>query len=455
MSSIPILWPAELIIGIFLLYGPFADLLFHVWHLNTIYRGDDLKKDIALTFDDGPNPDYTPQLLDLLDEHGARALFFVVGRQAERHPELVRAIHARGHVLGIHTYSHRNAWLATPWKMAREIRKTKHILSDLTGERVLYFRPPWGRFNSFLPFQLRANSLTPVLWTIAARDWLPGDRAGEIAAIVTGQPRNGAIVLLHDNGGAPGAPRNTLAALERILPQLRRLEFRLSVAPVFEAVHATAKRRGSFARPVQRLVHPLWQLWEALFDRLYHVYALSRMFRLSVVSWHFGDRTLAAPDDAFPVPAAARFVAASGASPGTLRTGAPMAELHMQNVALQELLRIHPPEKMVVRGLREVRASLRDIALALAYDERFRDAQGVFGVTMLHRGSEKLGFIVEDIPPTFANRWVTLLLVWLMALYHPLGYRRFRTGLHEIQPRLVWMTREALIARYLPEHTGS
>ncbi len=452
MSYIFPWWPVELVLGLFFLYGPLADLLFHVWHLNTVYRGDDLQRHVALTFDDGPNPDYTPELLDLLDAYGAKALFFVVGRQAERHPDLVRAIHERGHMLGIHTYSHRNAWLATPWRMGREIRRTRRILDDLTGERVVYFRPPWGRFNIFLPFQLRSNGLTAVLWTIAARDWLPGDRAGDIAGIVTDRLRNGAIVLLHDNGGAPGAPRNTLTALRLVLPRLRQLEFSLSVRPVLDAKRAGAQRKGSFTRTGQRLAHPLWRLWESLFDRMYGVYPLSRLFRLSVVPWHFGDRE-------FPVTRVApdrqdRYVAAAGAASLILSRGAPMAELHMQSAALQELIRMATPEKMAVRGLREVRASLREVALELAYDERFRSVEGVFGVTMLHRGSEKLGFAVEDMPPTLANRWVALLQAWLMALYHPLGFGRFRTGRHEMKPRLVWMTRETLIARYLPEYSG-
>lgn len=452
-------WALTIALACYALYGPLAELLFHILHIGTIYRGDDLKREMTLTFDDGPHPDYTPQLLDLLDKAGARALFFLVGERAEAYPDLVRDIRARGHLVGSHTYRHVNSWLTTPWRMRREIQRSKAALEAILGEPVRYFRPPWGRFNLILPYELRRAGLRPVLWSAAARDWRRGDRARAIARRLALKTRNGAIFLLHDAGGAPGAPHNTLRALQAVLPRWRALELTLNTRAVEEAGEALARRRGSFERRLTRLVHPLWRVWETIFDALYRVHPLSRMFRLSLVPWRFGARTVkpeersADPSGARPAAAVAlpgsadRFVAAAAGS-RTLVNGTPMVEIHLQNLALQELIRIDPPEKMVVRGLREVRDSLHDIALALVYDDRFRQAEGIFGLTNINRGMNKLGFHVEDVEPTPGNRWVMLFLMWLMILYHPQGYRRLKSGLKELQPRLIWMTRDVLLDRY-------
>jgi len=485
------------IVALFIVYGPLAEVLFHVWAIGSVIRGSELRRELALTFDDGPDPAHTPQLLALLREHNAKAVFFLIAEKARRHPELVHQIQSDGHVIGNHTDTHKNAWFLTPWQTSREITAATRTLEDLTGAPVCFFRPPWGRFNLWQRLVLRRMHLTPVLWTFTARDWRAGQRTAEIGAALLANAQSGGIVLLHDSGGAKEAPDNTLRALTEVLPRLSASGFTFTVRPVTEAANAETQRRGSFPRMSQRLIHPIWRVWDRLFDKIYRVYPMTRMFRLSIVDWRFGERRVevmhaeaggdggdggegtrahggaaastlyrverlgsreAAAAMAVAPPVTGHFqvpIAKEGRSLPSqtimIRDGMPMVELHLQNLALQELVKIESPEKMAIRGLREVRDSLREVALSLEHDPRFSGAHGVFGMTMMHRGMDKLGFHIEDVPDTLFNRWVTLLLTWIMVLYHPHGRRRLKQGLEEMHPRLMWMTREELLHGYSPQ----
>lgn len=469
MSSLFILIVTFLVLAV--IYGPVAELIMDLFQVGGIYKGDDLARDITLTFDDGPSPLYTLQLLDLLDRHQARAIFFVVGKQAEKYPELISAIHERGHLLGIHTYRHGNAWFQTPLGLYRDLVRTKRLLEEITHTPATLFRPPWGRLTLGSLAMAHYLGLVPVLWTFAAKDWRTGDgRTQEIVKNIGARLHNGAIILMHDNGGAQNAPANTLKALEILLPRIHEIGFSCNVEPVLYALNVSASRPTRLPRLMQRLILPIWIQWERLFDRIYGVYPLSRMFRLSVTPWRFGARRAelppnsSLPNSETPRILASEYVAATSserartsesdsrpdreADRAVVNPRDPMAELHFQNQALLQLLALDSPEKIAIRILKEVRNSLHHVALALVYDDRFRSAKGIFGMTLMHRGIEKLGFHAEEIEQNALNRWIGLLLVWLMILYHPQGYKRLKTGLGEMRPKLVWMTREELLTRY-------
>ncbi len=438
------------LIVLWIVYAPLAELIFHVFHVGTIYAGNELTREVALTFDDGPNPAYTPELLDLLDEYGAQAVFFVVGEHAERYPKLLRAIHERGHIIGSHTSHHYNAWFVSPFRMRKEVRDTQQTIESLIGEPVRFFRPPWGRFNIFLPAILRQASQIPVLWSFAGYDWKKGDQAERIALTIAKKVHNGSIILLHDNSGESSAPANTLRALRAILPRLKEIGFALNANPVLHAKEARVQRKGLQKRPLQRLIHPIWSAWEALFNHLYHVHPMTRIFRMSTTPWHFGPRFV---ENSLPSESTANHGASyvAAASELLVDDGVQMVEVHLQNLALQELVKIDSPEKMAVRSLRELRASLRDLAKTMVYDDRYRFSQGFFGITVMHRGVEKLGFHVEEIDDTLGNRWVSLILFTIMVINHPQGLKRLRTGLGDMRPKLVWMDRQTLLERYLDE----
>jgi len=178
---------------VFVFYAPWA------WGLPILMRLKTRKKIVALTFDDGPSPEVTPSILDLLREFGVHATFFVLGEQAERHPELLRRIVAEGHALGIHGYRHRPLVLATAGEARREIARTRNLIAELAPDApaVQFFRPPYGFKNIALPFLARSLGCRMTAWSLNSRDYAVR-MAEDIANAVLSKLHPGAIVLLHD-----------------------------------------------------------------------------------------------------------------------------------------------------------------------------------------------------------------------------------------------------------------
>jgi peptidoglycan-N-acetylglucosamine deacetylase len=175
---------------------------------------------IALTFDDGPNPAHTPELLDLLAAQGVAATFFLVGRNAVRYPELARRILAEGHAVGSHSMSHPDPWELRATELWDEYRGGHQAVADTIGEAVRLFRPPKGHVSRRDALLLRAARLQPVLWTIDPADWEAGLSAEDVLERV-GEPAVGDIVLLHDGLEKPPSPgaldRSATIAAVRIL----------------------------------------------------------------------------------------------------------------------------------------------------------------------------------------------------------------------------------------------
>lgn len=134
-----------------------------------VLKRKDSSAKIAFTFDDGPNPIYTPQLLDLLKINNMKATFFVVGSKAEQYPELIERMRAEGHLIGIHNYVHKSNWIIAPWTIRRHLRKSASIIENITGERPIYYRPPWGLLNVFDIFLMKKYKI--ILWSVMAEDW--------------------------------------------------------------------------------------------------------------------------------------------------------------------------------------------------------------------------------------------------------------------------------------------
>ncbi|MGG3838703.1 polysaccharide deacetylase family protein [Paenibacillus thiaminolyticus] len=180
---------------------------------------------IALTFDDGPDPRYTPQLLDLLQEHGVKATFFVLGSKVEKYPDLARRIYLEGHQIGIHNYTHLSNWLMTPGQVREQhVERTADIVERIVGERPVYYRPPWGIVNAGDLFSLR-KSYRIVLWSVMGWDWMRGTDAKRLTRRLMRNIKPGSIVLLHDSGDTAGAdeasPQQMLKSLREVLAKLR------------------------------------------------------------------------------------------------------------------------------------------------------------------------------------------------------------------------------------------
>ena len=131
------------------------------------FKDEDSKK-IALTFDDGPHPYYTEQLLKGLKERDAKATFFITGQNVEAYPEIVREIYEDDHLIGNHTYSHIQLTSSNAENFKKEIIKTNEVIKEVTGEDTIYVRPPYGSWNK--EFEKELN-MFPVLWTIDPLDW--------------------------------------------------------------------------------------------------------------------------------------------------------------------------------------------------------------------------------------------------------------------------------------------
>jgi peptidoglycan/xylan/chitin deacetylase (PgdA/CDA1 family) len=192
----------------------------------TICRERGAGRVVALTYDDGPNPTHTPELLRILERHNAQASFFTIGRWAEREPELLREVHASGHAVGNHTWSHPTLALCSSLRVKDELRRCREAVeaagvpfAEVDGRALM--RPPWGRRR---PGPLRALSeegYVPVLWSITCWDWRDRESAEQFAR--RGESaRDGDVILLHDGiHTEPAGDRSrSIAATEMILERL-------------------------------------------------------------------------------------------------------------------------------------------------------------------------------------------------------------------------------------------
>ncbi|MFG2165044.1 bifunctional polysaccharide deacetylase/glycosyltransferase family 2 protein [Micromonospora chersina] len=178
---------------------------------------------LALTFDDGPDPRWTPQILDVLRRHHAHATFFVVGARVDEHPELVRRILAEGHEIGSHTFTHVDLTAAPGWRAGAELSWTRNAIAGVTGREVTLFRPPFSSTTAAMTdrqYEALRNAAgsghVAVLADRDAKDWQrPGVPA--IVKAATPQAGAGAVVLMHDGGGDRG---QTVAALDQLLTRL-------------------------------------------------------------------------------------------------------------------------------------------------------------------------------------------------------------------------------------------
>ncbi len=154
---------------------------------------------IALTFDDGPDPETTPQVLDVLRKAGARATFFVIGRKVDLYPEVTRRIHEEGHVLAVHSYAHHRLYaFLSPRQVKEDIERTRDAIERVTGVRPLWFRPPVGQMSPRTAEGIRRANAEAVGFSVRAFDGLRGARADKCLHRVRKGLKSGAIVLLHD-----------------------------------------------------------------------------------------------------------------------------------------------------------------------------------------------------------------------------------------------------------------
>jgi len=397
---------------------------------------------ISLTFDDGPDPEYTPKLLDLLKRHGAKGTFFVVGENAEKYPDIVARIHEEGHVLGIHNYVHHMNWFMRPSTVKRQIRQTSDVIERITGSKPKYYRPPWGIVNVF--DYSRLGHLQIVLWTSLFGDWKKRIGADKLYRRMRRKLKPGQVFLLHDCGSTFGAdrdaPENTIEAVGRILDDGRKLGYRFIGIDEMIEVTEGAKRKGA-SRAVdakteraasvglfKRIVIGLWMLWEKLFHVVFRLHQIgdARFFNYRIRKYSGPELNLQ--------------------NGRTLKSGDRIMEIHFENRMLVESgMKSKTSLQLAIRIIREIERVLPDMARELAAVPNGDQVKALYGVSMIHRGGESLGFEMFDLPKGLFAWSTNLYLRFMIRVVHPSGNKRVREHGESLNPRMLIMERDTLL----------
>lgn len=420
--------PFQIITLFLCVYAIGPTLLVRVIRLGAISRAPRGKRRVALTFDDGPDPRYTPQILDILGRHQAKACFFVIGRKAREYPELIKQIVQAGHEIGNHGFHHRVPWLLGPRATLREIKEASRAIEEIAGQATHFCRPAWGLCNFFSLCYYWLKGQRVILWTYMSWDWIKKATPEGITRKVLGKIKDGAILVLHDSdstlGAAPGAPARVINALPEILEGLKRLG--LQVVPLTEITRH---------RPRRFIIQRCWQLIDTVIRRFSGINDPGKgtpsIYRLALRRYHGRDLHL----------------------PGgtVLHKGDYYAELHLNNDYILELT--DQSNSTAGRGfnlLRSVQEAMPVIARYLAEEPRYQKAKAILGTTLMHRGADRLGFAVYDPKPgifSWLARWYE---IWLLILFHPDGPKRYKKYKHKLTLKQVAMSRAELVRRYLP-----
>lgn len=186
-----------------------------------IKKGNENEKVIALTFDDGPDEVFTPQVLDILKKYNVKATFFLIGEKVPYNKKIVKREKEEGHEIGNHTFTHINASKKTYEEIEEEITKTQEAIKDVTGEYPTLFRPPYRALSRDLCKIVKEKNMNIVLWSnIDVRDWSnPG--VNNMVNTIESKVENGNIIILHDYNTVRNNKSQTIQTLEIVIPKLK------------------------------------------------------------------------------------------------------------------------------------------------------------------------------------------------------------------------------------------
>ncbi|MBQ3644395.1 MAG: polysaccharide deacetylase family protein [Candidatus Riflebacteria bacterium] len=184
------------------------------------------KRAVALTFDDGPHPLTTPHILDILKKRHVKATFFVLGIQAKKYPELIKRIYDEGHIVGNHTYSHKNLSKLKTAAIKNEIENTNKLIEKITGEKPKYIRPPYGAINKTVISAIKDAGMSMVLWTVDTRDWHSKNEKSVLKEVdrqlhISKGDYIGGAILMHD------IYPSTVRSLDPVLDKLAANEYKV------------------------------------------------------------------------------------------------------------------------------------------------------------------------------------------------------------------------------------
>jgi peptidoglycan/xylan/chitin deacetylase (PgdA/CDA1 family) len=190
----------------------------------TVYHVRIAKKVVALTFDDGPSPIWTPQILDVLKKSNVKATFFMIGMHVKKYPQVAQRVAQEGHEIGNHSLSHHVLLYYTKEELKKEILANEAMIKDVTGQKTILFRPPKAWLTKREKKKIRDLGYKVVLWTLNSKDWVTFDDKYIIRYILK-NIRPGDIILFHDSGGTfsieGGDRHETVSAISRLAEKLK------------------------------------------------------------------------------------------------------------------------------------------------------------------------------------------------------------------------------------------
>lgn len=197
----------------------------------TIFRINESSKVVALTFDDGPSLEWTPQILDELKKAGVKATFFMLGQHVEKYPEIARRAAAEGHEIENHSYDHHVLLSYKLNDMEKEIRTAEKVINNITGQVTKYFRPPKAWITAREKKKIEEMGYKTVLWTLNSKDWVTFDDKF-IIKYICHNIKPGDIILFHDSGGlwaTEGGDRHeTVKTISQLVKRLRDKGYRFA-----------------------------------------------------------------------------------------------------------------------------------------------------------------------------------------------------------------------------------
>jgi peptidoglycan/xylan/chitin deacetylase (PgdA/CDA1 family) len=198
----------------------------------TFVSGARGSKQIALTYDDGPNDPHTLRLMDVLARHNVRATFFLIGRYIQQRPDIVRDVVKAGHVVGNHTFTHPHLIVSSAIETRTQLEKCQQAVQEVTGESPRLFRPPFGGRRPVTLRIVRSLGMEPVMWNVTSWDWRTPP-AEKIVQTCVRQMRGGDVILMHDGSHiAMGADRSqTVIATDRLIERYKQEGFEFVTVP--------------------------------------------------------------------------------------------------------------------------------------------------------------------------------------------------------------------------------
>lgn len=196
---------------------------------DTVYRVPSQIKKIALTFDDGPSPQWTPLILDQLKDLGVKATFFLIGHHVQQYPDIARRVDQEGHVVANHGFAHSVILYYTLPEIEEEIKYTEQVIEIVTGQKTKYYRPPKAWMLPSLKNKIKSLGYTIVLWSVNSKDWSPVFHPELWVAHVKKTIKGGDIILFHDSGNvfkSEGGDRSrTVKVIPLLVRELRKQGF--------------------------------------------------------------------------------------------------------------------------------------------------------------------------------------------------------------------------------------